>query len=197
MIEPSYVLDLGNDATAPKKKLVLASVRGILSQGLTRGALAYNRLGDLICPAASIGVVYSRKTHRYYTQEQGSQRCVLTGVHLASGFIIAYTPALSWYTRRKPEKSIGCVGVLVWSFRASTTFFLIPLRQAVTYVLSLSAACIATLVVMHKHSVFAHAWSANVNFRDPPLPYLRVKNSQGYLRGHKKEKKYRLCASET
>lgn len=65
IIEPSYALDLGNDTTEPKSNLVLASVRGIRSQGLTRGALAYNRLGDLIYPAATIGVVYSRKMHRY------------------------------------------------------------------------------------------------------------------------------------
>lgn len=73
MIEPSYALDLGNDTTEPKSNLELASVRGIRSQGLTRGALAYNRLGDLIHPAATIGVVYSRKMHRYGTQEQVSE----------------------------------------------------------------------------------------------------------------------------
>lgn len=65
MIEPSYALDLGNDTTAPKQSLSLASIRGIRSQGLTRGSLAYNRLGGLVYPAATIGVVYSRKTHRY------------------------------------------------------------------------------------------------------------------------------------
>lgn len=65
MIEPSYALDLGNDTTAPKQGLSLASVRGIRSQGLTRGSLAYNTLGGLVYPTASIGVVYSRRTHRY------------------------------------------------------------------------------------------------------------------------------------
>lgn len=64
MVEPSYALDLGSDTTAPKQGLSLASVRGIRSQGLTRGSLAYNRLGGLVYPAATIGVVYNRKTHR-------------------------------------------------------------------------------------------------------------------------------------
>ncbi len=65
VIEPSYALDLGSDAAVPRQGLSLASVRGIRSQGLTRGSLAYNRLGGLVYPAATVGVVYSRKTHRY------------------------------------------------------------------------------------------------------------------------------------
>lgn len=64
MIEPSYAADLGQDNAAPKQTLALTSLRGIRSQGLTRGALAYNRLGDLVYPAGSTGVVYSRRTHR-------------------------------------------------------------------------------------------------------------------------------------
>lgn len=64
MIEPSYALDLGNDSTAPKQSLLLTSVRGIRSQGLTRGALAYNRSGGLVYPAATLGVVYNRTEHR-------------------------------------------------------------------------------------------------------------------------------------
>lgn len=65
MIEPSYVLDLGSDLTSPKEYLVLSSVRGIRSQGLTRGGLAYNRLGGLVYPSGTVGVVYSRREHRY------------------------------------------------------------------------------------------------------------------------------------
>lgn len=69
IIEPSYALDLGSDSTAPQQNLVLSSIRGIRSQGLTRGALAYNRLGGLVYPSATIGVVYSRKEHRYEQRE--------------------------------------------------------------------------------------------------------------------------------
>lgn len=64
MIDPSYALDLGSDSTTPKQNLVLSSVRGIRSQGLTRGALAYNRLGGLVYPSATIGIVYNRKENR-------------------------------------------------------------------------------------------------------------------------------------
>ncbi|CAM9178110.1 unnamed protein product, partial [Ectocarpus sp. 13 AM-2016] len=75
MIEPSYALDLGNDTSAPKQSVSLASVRGIRSQGLARGSLAYNRVGGLVYPAATIGVVYSRKTHsqRYFRGHDGKQ----------------------------------------------------------------------------------------------------------------------------
>ncbi|CAN0063286.1 unnamed protein product [Pylaiella littoralis] len=91
MIEPSYALDLGNDTTAPKQGLSLASVRGIRSQGLTRGSLAYNNLGGLVYPTASIGVVYSRRTHsqRYFRGHDGRQitslRVSSNGRFVASG----------------------------------------------------------------------------------------------------------------
>lgn len=81
MIEPSYALDLGSDTAAPKQGLSLASVRGVRSQGLTRGSLAYNRLGGLVYPAASTGVVYTRKTHRYQQPER--VKLELTRAHLS------------------------------------------------------------------------------------------------------------------
>lgn len=72
MIEPSYALDLGNDTSAPKQSVSLASVHGIRSQGLARGSLAYNRVGGLVYPAATIGVVYGRKTHRFLRRGEGA-----------------------------------------------------------------------------------------------------------------------------
>lgn len=82
MIEPSYALDLGNDTTAPTQNMLLASVHGIRSQGLTRGALAYNRLGGLVYPTSAIGVVYNRKEHRQVVTNEPtpthSRTCVMT-----------------------------------------------------------------------------------------------------------------------
>ncbi|CAM9099953.1 unnamed protein product [Discosporangium mesarthrocarpum] len=63
LIEPSYVADLGNDPSAPGHGLTLARLWGIRSQGLTRGALGYNRQGGLVYPSATLGVVYDRRRH--------------------------------------------------------------------------------------------------------------------------------------
>lgn len=124
MIEPSYALDLGNDSTEPKKNLMLASVRGIRSQGLTRGALAYNRLGGLIYPAATIGVVYSRKMHRcvrkvHKSKEARIQRYVQFISYAGVVQCCGKAPIHKLYT-----------DVLVWRFK--TSVMLVMLVMLVT-----------------------------------------------------------------
>ncbi|CAM9122646.1 unnamed protein product [Ascophyllum nodosum] len=91
MIEPSYAPELGNDFTAPKQSISLKSVQGIRSQGLTRGALAYNRSGCLVYPAASIGIINCQKycSQSFFLDHGGKQVTALrvspTGRLVASG----------------------------------------------------------------------------------------------------------------
>lgn len=129
MIEPSYALDLGNDSTEPKKNLVLASVRGIRSQGLTRGALAYNRLGGLIYPAATIGVVYSRKMHRFVRKVHKSKEAM---IQLYTQFI-RYAGVVQCCGKAPVHKLY--TDVLVWRFGTSGMLVMLVTNTLYAFVL--------------------------------------------------------------